>query len=191
MTDIRKSDAQLDAEAAEERDLGQAIAIHRLMYRHDNGLPLKLHQRDGDDAGLGAPFNSLFAAYLDGTIGHTDSWNGALLWMRENVCRRTHAKHWEPKVWGGALCYRLTSHVIRREWPLSTAMAQLGLTEDALSQRTLNSALMVIENRLDYILRAERPEVQREPREWMAAPHVHVGLPGLHAEDCPQCARAA
>ena len=191
MTDIRKSDAQLDAEAAEDRDLDAAIAAHRLMYRADNGLPLKLHQRDGDDSGLGAPFNAILAAYLDGSLGHTDSWNSALLWLRERVCRANHSKHWEPKAWQGSLCYRLVSFVVRLDLEMPEAMARLGLTDAALSERTLDSALRIIENRLEFMLRADPPEVKREPIEWMSAPHVHHRLEGLHAEDCGQCRRTA
>jgi hypothetical protein len=184
---LRKSDAQLDAEAA-PLDLDDRIAMHRLIFRHDAGLPLRLHQHDGEDAGLGAPFNAMFAAYLDGQLRHTDSWNGALLWMRERLCRQTHSTHWALE-WGGSLCYRLTSHVIRLERGLPETMENLGLADEPLTKRTLDSALIVIEHRLEWMMRGDPPEVRREPREWMAPELKHKPLGGLHAHECPQCRR--
>lgn len=190
MTTIDRSPEQLDAEAAIKPDLGDRIAVHRAMYRHDNGLPLKLHQFTGDDEGIGAAFNSLFAAYLDGTAGHTDSWNGALLWMRERVCRGRHSTHWAAE-WGGSLCYKLVSYVIRQEWGIPEAMGRLGLTDEELTAKTLESALVAIERRLEWMLYGEAPEVKREVAEWMSAPHRHHVTPGLHLEECEQCRRAA
>lgn len=193
VTRVDKSPEQYDAEASrplEERNLASAITLHRLMFRKDAGLPLQLHQRDGDDAGLGAAFNATFIAYLDGSTGHTDSWNSALLWMRERVCRKTHSKHWQPAAWGGALCYRLTSHVIRWDMTIPQAMARLGLTETKLTERTLDSALLAVENRLEWMLRGDPPDVERSPAEWMATAHVHHRVAGLHAQECEQCAVA-
>lgn len=190
MSQIDKSPEQLDAEAAASSTLGDRIAMHRLMFRKDAGLPLKLHQRDGDDSGLGAPFNTMFANYLDGQAGHSDSWNAALLWMREQFCRRSHSTHQEPPDWGGSLCYRLTSHVIRWEWGLPEAMGALGLTDTALTERTLESALRAVESRLEWVMSGDPPEVKREPSEWMATPvKPHQPLDGLHGEDCPRCRR--
>jgi hypothetical protein len=191
MSNVPISPEQRQAEAAQPKlELGDRIILHRLMFRKDAGLPLKLHQRDGDDSGLGAPFNSIFAAYLDGT-GHGDSWNAALLYVREHVCRKTHSKHWAPIEWGGSLCYRLTSHVIRLEWGIPETMGRLGLTDEALTGHTLETALRDVERRLEWVMRGDPPEVRREPAEWMATPIAHKPLDGLHAVDCPQCRAAA
>jgi hypothetical protein len=188
VSNVPISPEQLDAEAA-PLDLDDRIAMHRLMFRHDAGLPLRLHQHDGDDAGLGAPFNAMFAAYLDGQLRHSDSWNGSLLWMREKVCRQTHSTHWAPPEWGGSLCYRLTSHVIRLERDIPGTMESLGLADEPLTKRTLESALIAVENHLEWMMRGDLPEVRREPREWMAPASAHKPLGGLHAAECPQCRR--
>lgn len=187
MTDIRKSDAQLDAEAAEDRDLDQAIAAHRILYRVETGV-LKLHQRDGE-SGLGPPFNPIFAAFLDEQYG-SFPWSKALLFLRWNVCRRTHTEHLEHTEWRGSLCYALVSLVIRHETSLDYARLQLGLPDEKRTRRTLDSALLVMERRLEALLaddKAKQSLPARTPAEWMATDYGHRRLPGLHALECPQC----
>ena len=207
MTDIRKSDAQLDAEAAapEDRDLDAAIRDHRILFRVETGL-LKLHARDGDDAGIGPPFNPVFADYLNAMAwrekpGQTEKppmapaampWSKSLLFLRWMVCRKTHVKHWEKPEWGGSLCHALVSYVIRHETSLDYARLQLGLPDEGKSRRTLDSALLVIERRLEALLqddRAKQALPPRSPSEWMAAAYRHQPLGGAHALECenPVC----
>lgn len=191
MTDIRKSDAQLDAEAAaplEDRDLDAAIDVHRQLYQVETGI-LRLHSRDGE-SGIGPPFNPVFAAFLDERY-HAFPWSRSLLFLRWNVCRRTHSQHWERAEWRGSLCFELVNYVIRRESSLDYARLQLGLPNEGKTRRTLDSALLVIERRLEALLADDKPEVRRDPVEWMASPHAHRPLGGLHGEDCPQCLRGA
>ena len=193
MTDIRKSDAQLDAEAAapEDRDLDQAIAAHRILYRVETGI-LKLHQRDGE-SGLGPPFNPIFAAYLDEHYG-AFPWSKALLYLRLMVCRKTHSGHTQRDEWNGSLCHSLVSYVIRHKTSLDYARLQLGLPDEGKTRRTLDSALLIIERRLEALIaddKAKQALPARTPAEWMAGQHQHVAMPGLHAIECPQCNQAA
>ena len=149
MTRIDRSEAQLDAEAAaplEERDLDAAIEMHRTLFRAEVGI-LRLHQRDGDDAGLGPPFHHRFADFLDEHYG-SFPWNRALLWMRYRVCRSSHPEHLRAE-WGSGLCGELVSLDSRGEYSLDRARLKLGLPHEGKSRRTLDSALLVIERRLD------------------------------------------
>lgn len=191
-TNVHKSDAQLDAEAAaplKERDLDAAIAVHRLLYSAETGV-LKIHQRDGE-SGLGPPFNPIFEAFLDERY-HAFPWSRSLAYLHWAVCRRTHVKHWDRPVWRGSLCYSLTSLVIRRELSVGRAQWELGLPDAGKTRRTLDSALLTIERRLETLAADDKPEVRREPAEWMAvARGERHDQGGLHASECPQCLRGA
>jgi hypothetical protein len=192
MTDIRKSDAQLDAEAAaiEDRDLDAAIDLHRALYQVETGI-LKLHQRDGE-SGLGPPFNPIFAAFLDEQYG-AFPWSKALTYLRWNVCHRTHVTHRERSEWSGSLCHSLVSLVIRHDLAVGRAQWQLGLPDAGKTRRTLDSALLVMERRLESLLADDKAKQlpARTPAEWMATDHGHRALPGLHAAECEQCNRVA
>jgi hypothetical protein len=195
MTRYEKSDAQLDAEAQplEERDLDTAIALHRGPFRDDLSAMIRLHARDGDDAGLGPPFNPVFAGYLSDEFGSLQ-WNRAWFYLRHRVCRSSHSEHWERPEWYGSLCGRIVHLVIREEYPLTWAMAKLGLTHEGKSRRTLDSGLLIIERRLE-VMADDRPESSpRSPAEWMAPAFEHHALDGLHRQHpdnggCPQCWR--
>jgi hypothetical protein len=193
LTDIRKSDAQLDAEAAqplEERDLDAAIALHRAAFAADRNWLLKLHVRDGD-YGLGVPFSPAFEALLEGRLGQFP-YSKALLHLRERYCRATHPSHTSRPEWRGSLCSALVSIVIRLEQPIAEAQRQLGLPNEGKTRRTLDNALLYVERRVDEFYEAQRrPVPERTPAEWMGPAHVHQTLGGLHREECPQCQRAA
>ena len=185
MTDLRKSDAQLDAEAAqplEERDLGAAIVLHRTLYAVETGL-LKLHQRDGE-SGLGPPFNPVFAAFLDEAY-FAFPWHRSLDHLR-GVCLNLHTKHFDD------LCFGLVSLVVRYGFSLDYAHMRLALPDPAKTRRCLDSALLTIERRLETLLSEDRARqtYERPASEWMASVHVHRHPPGSSLEDCPQC-RAA
>ena len=192
MTRVDKSPEQLDAEAAaplEERDLDLAVLAHRRLFRVECGI-LRLHQRDGE-SGLGPPFSQLFENYLDGRLG-AFPWSRALFHLRY-VCRGNHPEHLREE-WRGALCWALVNLVVRQDYSLGGARKELYLANEGKSRRTLDSALLTIERRLEDQLAAERQRqtpVQRSPSEWMAPAHVHHRLEGLHAEECEQCRRAA
>jgi hypothetical protein len=199
MTRIDKSPEMLDAAAAnraqpiEERDLSAAILMHRTLYAADLNWLSKLHVRDGE-SGIGVPFNPVFEAFLDGRLGQFP-WNRALFAVRVD-CRANHApKHTDRPEWRGSLCYVLTSLVIRFDYSLLAARLELGLPLDGKTRRTLDNALLFIESDLKLQHRrqeqAQSASVARMPAEWMGKGHVHVGLPGLHRDECPQCARAA
>lgn len=191
MTRVDKSPEQLDAEASapEDRDLEQAIAAHRLLFKAETGI-LKLHQRDGE-SGLGPPFNPIFAAYLSEEY-FAFPWSKALLHLRWRVCRQTHTEHLERPEWGGSLCHSLVALVIRQEHGLDMARLQLGLPDEKRTRRTLDSALLAIERRLEVLIeddKAKQSLPAREPREWMGAVHrPRHDQPGLHQAECPQCA---
>ena len=186
MTDLRKSDAQLDAEAAtplEERDLDAAIRAHRLLYGMETGI-LRLHQRDGDDQGLGPPFNYLFADFLDANY-HALPWHRSLDHLR-GVCGALHTKHFDD------LCFGLVSLVVRYGFSVDYAHYRLALTDEGKTRRCLDSALLTIERRLETLLSEDRARqtYERPASEWMASAHIHRHPPGSSLEDCPQC-RAA
>jgi hypothetical protein len=196
MTSLRKSDAQLDAEASqplEERDLDAAIEVHRALYAADLNWLLRLHVRDGE-SGIGPPFSHYFEDFLDGRLG-AFPWSRAMLALRQN-CRSSHApKHTDRDEWRGSLCHTLTGMVIRLDYSLDAARFRLGLPEEGKTRRTLDNALLFLERRLEdaYWREQQQRPVERKPAEWMAREHVHVGLPGLHREDCrnPVCRRLA
>lgn len=194
MTDIRKSDAQFDAEASaplEERDLEAAIELHRILYAADLSWLHKLHVRDGE-SGIGVPFSPAFEALLDGRLGGFP-WSRAMLHLRHRVCRGTHPEHLERPEWRGSLCHTLVHLVIRHEYSVDHARYELGLPDEAKTRRTLANALLTIERHLDDSMRREqqRQTQPRKPAEWMAAPWVHRRLDGLHREECEQCRRVA
>jgi hypothetical protein len=189
VTQIRKSDAQLDAEAAqplEERDLDAAIVLHRALYRADIFIA-RLHQRDGE-SGIGPPFSPPFENYLDDRLGGFP-WSRALFWLRYRVCRSSHPEHLTRPEWGSGLCYRLVDLVVRREFSLDMARLELGLSSGPRSRRTLDSALLAIERRMEDQARLEQAKQSRPrlPAEWMGPAHHHRALGGLHAAECPQC----
>lgn len=192
MTDIRKSPEQLDAEATgplEERDIGAAIKWHRTQFCAEVGI-LRLHQRDGE-SGLGPPFTHPFVAFLDEQYG-AFPWSRSLFFLRHRVCRTSHPEHHRLE-WRGALCHELVNLVIRQDYSLDAARLKLGLPHEGKSRRTLDSALLVIERNLERLMSEQKPEVHRDPAEWMAPVHVHRPLGGLHGEECenPVCRRAA
>lgn len=197
MTRIERSDSQLNAEAAqplEDRDLGQAIAVHRAMFAADRNWLTKLHVRDGE-SGLGVPFSPAFEALLEGRLGQFP-YSKAMLGLRDRHCRGLHLpKHSSRDEWQGALCHTLVGLVIRLELPLPEAQRRLGLPNERQTRRTLDNALLYLERRIEddyaaYILReTQKHRPARTPNEWMAPDHQHLPLPGLHADDCIQCLR--
>jgi hypothetical protein len=220
MTRLAKSDSQLDAEASaqplEERDLDAAILLHRALYTADVWIP-RLHvgrggngrststwkdspDPDPADAGgyggigwTGVEFTGHFARYLDGEYGQAFPWSKAMFALRHN-CRVTHRpKHTDRVEWRGSLCAELVALVIRQDYSLDMARLRLGLPEEGKTRRTLDNALLFLERKLEdsYWRAQQQKPVERTPAEWMADVHVHVGLNGLHAVDCPQCRRAA
>jgi hypothetical protein len=168
MTDPRKSDAQLDAEAAAPpRDLDAAIALHRLLYQDDLFFA-KMHQRDGD-YGIGVPFNPIFAGFLD-------EWYATTLWHR--AYQRINL---------GLYARALVNLVIRQQYSVDMARLRLQLPDAERTDRTLTSALTAIERRMDTQLEPE-PQ-QRTPAEWMGRPHEHREPGGPLPDECPQCRR--
>lgn len=195
MTTIRKSDAQLDAEAsALPRNLEQAIQLHRALASAELFLP-RLHQRDGE-FGIGLPFSHPFERFLDGSFGPSFSWSAGLKAVRQD-CRRTHSEHWSRPEWRGSLCATLVTLVCRPAYLYSFERAcyELGVTPER-TERTLLKAFRRIEQRLDEIQARETEVVKSSEgrHDWQAPAHVHRPLDGLHDAPpeqggCIQCWR--
>lgn len=197
MTDLRKSDSQLDAEAQaiEDRDLELAIAQHRVAFKCDHSWLMRLHVRDGE-SGIGPPFSPAFEALLDDSFGRFP-YSKAMVSLRERYCRESHApKHTDRSEWRGSLCHTLVGMVIRLEFPIAEAQCQLGLPNEGKTRRTLDNALLYIERRLEDEYQRQKQDqrstVQRTPAEWMSVEHrQRHDQPGMHRVDCRQCLRAA
>lgn len=191
MTDIRKSDAQLDAEATTPSPpLAPRIALHRRLAKAD-GYIVRLHVQEGDDQGIGVPFNEQFVRYLEERYGTQYPWQNGLRTVRTE-CRRSHSDHWERPEWDGSLCYRLVSLVCRYDYSFSRACYELHVDPDR-TEAVMQRALRRIEERLDELQARATSTVESDKgrHDWMAPAHVHRPLDGLHREDCPQCRRAA
>jgi hypothetical protein len=186
MTDIRKSDAQLDAEAAEERDLDAAIALHRELYRSDR-LILRLHDRDGE-SGIGPPFSAPFEHLLDERYGVVMPWSNGWRGLRYE-CRRSHSEHWATE-WGGSLCARLIALIVIDERSYGRACYDLHVDQER-TERTLLRAFRRIEERMDELqARATETVKSDEGRhDWQAPKFEHHAVDGLHQQDCLQCIR--
>jgi hypothetical protein len=211
VTSLRKSDAQLDAEASaplEERDLDAAIAAHRVLYAADLGI-LRLHVRDGE-SGIGPPFAPPFANFLDywycdakEPCGHDHTndlpiarygiqfpWTSGLKAVRIE-CRRSHKEHWDRPEWRGSFCYQLVSMVCCRNWTYERACFELA----ASPRRTRGPMFRALRRIEDEMQKMHDKEMARQspaprtPAEWMAEEHHHRVLDGLHVEDCIQCLR--
>jgi hypothetical protein len=188
MTDIRKSDAQFDAEAsAPPLPLAPRLALHRLLARQDMGI-LKLHQRDGD-FGIGLPFSHPFERFLDGIYGVEKPWMAGLKALRVE-CRRSHSDHWTRPEWRGSLCHSLVAKTCVLDVSWTWACFDL-YVDPAKTEPVMQNALRRIEQKLTE-LQARASEVVASDsgrNEWWASKHVHHVVPGLHREDCRQCQR--
>jgi hypothetical protein len=158
----------------------------------EDGLPLEATNGKPGIGTTGLPYNHLFEAFLEGHYS-AFPWSKAMLALRD-TCRVTHRpKHTDREEWRGSLCASLVGMVIRLDYSLDMARLGLGLPDEGRTRRTLDNSLMFIERRLEdaYWREQQGKPVERSPAEWMAAGHVHVGLPGLHAQECLQCLRQA
>lgn len=176
--------------AAPQRSLPHAIALHRALSQAEIGGLLRLHVRDGE-SGIGPPFAQPFEHYLDARYGVAFPWSAGLKALRAD-CRRTHSDHWARPEWRGSLCYRLVHLVVRDGYSFERACYELVCTPER-TERTILRAFRRIEQKLDE-LQARETEVVKSSEgrhDFMAAPHVHRPLDGLHRVDCPQCRRAA
>jgi hypothetical protein len=111
--------------------------------------------------------------------------------MRYRLCRNQHPEHLDRVEWQGSLCYELVSFTIRRDYSLPAACWELGTTPDR-SKRVLNGALYWIEEAMDT--QRQKQEDRRAAdvgrnRWWEEMHHERHDMPGLHAEECPQCLR--
>ena len=212
MTDIRKSDAQLDAEAngrstneAVPQPLEHLIATHRDLYRADLWIerlttetpPVTTDPQTGAQTAdpmsmIGPTLSYPLSQYLHASPMFP--WTRSYAAMRAN-CRRTHTRgHLEREVWRGSLCGELVARVIRRDYAFDRACYELGVydpengTERA--ERVFRAALAHIEAKMDDLRQRAEPVVYRG--EWPPAPeHRHHVVPGLHEQECEQCRRAA
>jgi hypothetical protein len=206
MTDIRKGDSQLNAEAAgREVDLAARIVLHRALAHAETSI-VRLHQRDGEPEetdprkvsrktqghGIGAtglPFSHPFGRFLDESYGVAFPWSAGLKALRHE-CRRSHSEHWDRFEWGGSLCYRLISMTCRFDWAYERACFELTVTPER-TERTLRRAFGRIEDKLAELQARATETVHADAgrHDWMAPAHEHRALPGLHAVECAQCLR--
>lgn len=190
MTAIPKSDSQLDAEAADTVDLTRRLAMHRALAHAEVSI-VRLHQRDGDDSGIGIPFAEPFVRYLDEAYGMAFPWSAGLKALRTE-CRRSHSEHWSAPEWRGSLCYQLVSMTCRFDWSFERACYELVVTPER-TERTLHRALRRIEDKLAELQARASETVHADAgrHDWMAPEHEHRAMDGLHAAECPQCIRKA
>ena len=204
MTALRKSDSQLDAEAAApRRPIEESIALHRLLYRDD--LTIKrlttetppvltdgTGKRTSDPMSMIGPTLSMpLTRLISEEYGYLFPWSRAVQIMRYRLCRREHPEHLDRPEWNGSLCYQLVTFTIRREYSLPRACYELGTTPER-SERVLTNALYWVETAMD--VQRQRQEERQKPdrrlRPWYEADtHERHDQPGLHQEDCPQCLR--
>jgi hypothetical protein len=172
MTRIEKSDAQLDAEAAEDLSrLPQTVALHRAMWRDDNRLerlvsrqpPLTRYEKTDDPelirygandeyviergAIVGMPMSGNMIRRLSENPGELYPWVAGLNYLK-TVCRRRHPDHrsLEHPYWRGALCWTLVRAVVIDGLSIQNAAAVLR-ADDA--ERILAGALALIEESID------------------------------------------
>jgi hypothetical protein len=205
MTTLRKSDCQLDAEAAvPRRPVAESIELHRGLYRDD--LTIKklttetppvltdgqTGRRSSDPMSKIGPTLSLpLTRLITEEYGYLFPWNRGLFIMRYRLCQKEHFEHRERPEWRGSLCYELVTFTVRREYSLPRACYELGVTPER-SGRALNGALYWIEECMDA--QRQRQEDKRAAdvgrnRWWEEIHHEKHDIPGMHAEDCPQCLR--
>lgn len=191
MTRVDVSPEQLNAEAAApaSADLVGRLALHRALAHAETSI-VRLHQRDGDDAGLGPPFSHPFVQFLDESFGVSFPWSAGLKTLRLE-CRRSHSEHWRDE-YGGSLCYRLVSMTCRFGWSYQRACYDLQVTPER-TERTLQRALKRIEDKLAELQARATETVHADAgrNDWMAPAHQHRAVAGLHAVECPQCLRRA
>lgn len=205
MTTLRKSDAQLDAEAATpRRPIAESIELHRGLYRDD--LTIKelttesppvftssTGKRFADPMSMIGPTLSWpLARLVFEEYGYVFPWNRAASIMRYRLCRNEHPEHLDRPEWNGSFCYELVSLTIRRDYSLPAACWELGTTPDR-SERVLTNALYWIEGAMDA--QRQKQEDRRAAdvgrNRWWEEPHVERhDIAGLHQDECPQCLRA-
>lgn len=211
MTD--KSDAQLDAEAAEP--LGELIYKHRVYYHRDlykpklsTDDPPVLFDEDGDPevqvTEIGMPLSWPLTSHLfsetvivDGTEQPVRSIHGPdSLWSKAAFaqwakCRRIHPEHAERESFRGSLCRLVVGAVIRQHRSVDDVASDLQLEATRLAS-TLRSALRDIDREMKRLL--EKAEFRHREDlgrfSWDETIPVHHAVPGLHMQDCPQCRRS-
>lgn len=205
MSVLRKSDSQLDAEAAQaRRPVSESIELHRGLYQDDLRIerlttespPVFTDWNTGKSRAdpmsmIGPTLSWPLERYLSEQFGYVFPWHLGLTIMRHRLCRQEHPEHLDRPEWRGSLCYELVAYTIRRDYSLSAACYELGTTPER-SGRVLNNALYWIEDAMDR--QRQKQEDRQKPdkrlRRW-DDPIVHENhdIPGLHQEDCPQCLR--
>lgn len=221
MTEIRKSDAQLDAEAAAPIDyaaLERRIRLHRAMYAAELPLKMTQHRVPSDlediplrgvlepvlDAGeLGGPSMSAdMVRRLTEPPSRTVYWARARWALRHTRCRRSHPEHWEPVAWRGSLCDRLVQLTVIGERSFASACIRTGTDPDR-TVKVLDRALGFIEDHMamarkrDAAIAASDVGGVADDRGKITyqmvetVRHAHHAVPGLHMQECPQCRRSA
>ena len=214
MTDIRKSDAQLDAEAvgkSESTTLDAMLADHRSMYAADifiprlstESPPVFMDPHTGVQSAdpmsrIGPTLSKQLAGYIDyhqrdGDNVPTPSgifpYARSMAVMRQRLCRQRHPEHTQREEWGGSLCYALVSLTVGQRYHYEQACLKL-LVSPTRTEDVLRRALRFIEEHMDE-MRA-RQTYAKVDGVWPAPPaHVHHAVPGLHQDECEQCRRAA
>lgn len=171
MTDIRKSDAQLDAEAAGRWGLSwhnaepddrptDSVAVlihkHRIYYSRD----LEIYQLADDEppvftdpetgkrsadpmSMMGPTLSWPLTSYIADAYGLTFPWSRAAFVQWVN-CRRVHPAHQDRPEFEGSLCRRLVVLVIRQGFSIDRACLKIGLTPERAAP-VLRSALLGID----------------------------------------------
>lgn len=209
MTALRKSDAQLDAEAADprgRRPVEQSIVLHRLLYRDDLHIerlttespPVftdgNTGKRSADPMSkIGPTLSWPLTRYIGEEYGYVFPWNRGAQIMRYRLCRREHPEHLDRPEWRGSLCFELVSLTIRRDYSLAAACWELGTTPER-SGRVLNNALHWIEQAMDAQRQRQEEKLAIDVgrnRWWEESHFERHDQPGLHREDCPRCLHRA
>lgn len=217
MTQLRKSDAQLDAEAAAPtRSLEDAIAEpHQIIIEWQAALDAEPTMRitgrhpalivDADNQALieaskvGMDLTEAMIEWVDagfpikpasqqiGARGRNPVHDALLLWERK--CRKEHARWADHR--GRPVCAEIAWAVIRDRTNLQWAAEFTGVSF-ARAERLLALAIGFMHEKQGRWFDNEEVIIPaRTPAEWMAAPHQHKSIGGLHAEECPVCLRVA
>ena len=214
MTGIERATSNSNAEAvgkSESTTLDAMLADHRSMYAADifiprlstESPPVFMDPHTGVQSAdpmsrIGPTLSKQLAGYIDyhqrdgdnvptpsGIFPYAKSMSA----LRQ-LCRRSHTRgeHFERPEWQGSLCHELVRLTVARGYHFERACYELGVVPDR-TERTLVSGLRYIEQHVDELRARQRDVIGGTWQQ--PAQHIHHRVAGLHAQDCPQCARAA
>lgn len=181
----------------EAETLAETIERHREAYRDDPRSITRMVARQPpttkDGRGLreqepadanGMNLSGRLIKYLGHPEGYGEDfpWTGAL-WLLRAWCRKNHRYHRGPEGWDGSLCHKMVRLAVVYE----LSVVEVGQALD------YKGAAMVLRKALEHmddeLARRGRQAAQDGTDVEVHEPPGHRPLPGLHAQECPQCRR--